>query len=392
MSKDNSNALDQESFKAFIEQLRRFVRNRLVPAEAEVIELNAVPDDIMAEMRDIGLFGITTPQKYGGAEMNMSQYIETVREMSWAMPGFRAILSINIGMLTTALLESGTEAQREYWFEKMMAGSVGCFGLTEPDTGSDVAAVQTRAIREGDDYIISGAKRYISNAPFADFGLMMVRTEAEALPKNRHISAFMMPLDLPGVSIGKPDKKMGQAGAQIADIVFDNVRVPKKFLLGEVEGAGFTVAMQALDKGRLSVAAAATGYAARILETGLRYSTERKAFGERIGNFQLIQAMLADSKAEIYAAECMLRDAAQRADNGQAIPMEASCVKMFATEMCNKVADRVVQIHGGAGYLEEYEAERFLRDVRVYRIYEGTTQIQQLIIAKRMLREFDAGQ
>jgi acyl-CoA dehydrogenase len=197
-------------------------------------------------------------------------------------------------------------------------------------------------------------------------------------------------MDLPSVSVGSPDEKMGQSGSEIADIIMEDVRVPIAALLGGEEGKGFSAAMQSLDNGRLSVAAASAGYAARALDAGLRYAMERKAFGEPIGNFQLIQAMLADSKAEIYAAEAMIADATRRADLGERVSVEASCAKMFASEMCSRVTDRVVQIHGGAGYLKEYDAERFFRDSRIYRIYEGTTQIQQLVIAKNMIREFAA--
>jgi acyl-CoA dehydrogenase len=248
----------------------------------------------------------------------------------------------------------------------------------------------TTARREGNGYVLTGSKRYITNAPHAKLGLIMARTNAEALPRNAHVSAFLVPMDSPGISVGKPDRKMGQSGSHIADIYLDEVKLPGNALLGGEEGKGFATAMQSLDNGRLSVGAASTGYARRILDTALRYAGERKAFGEPIANFQLIQAMLADSQAEIYAAECMLRDASAKADQGKAI-IEAASTKMFASEMCNRVADRCVQIHGGAGYLAEYEAERFYRDSRIYTIYEGTTQILQLVIAKNMLREFAAG-
>jgi acyl-CoA dehydrogenase len=380
--------MDQETFAIFIDQLKRYVRERLVPAEDEVIAQDRVPEDILAEMREMGLFGITTPPEYGGSGMNVSQYIETIQELSWASPAFRSTISINVGMTASALLNAGTAEQKAEWLPRIAAGEVASFALTEPDSGSDSAALRTRAIRDGDHYVLNGVKRYITNAPFAKVVLVMARTSAENLPSNGHISAFIVPTDLPGVTIGSPDKKMGQAGAQIADVVLENVRVPVSALLSGVEGRGFRSAMQSLDNGRLSVAAAATGYAKRMLDTGLRYATERKAFGEPIANFQLIQAMLADSKAEIYAATCMIADATRRADQGERVSMEAACTKMFASEMCGRVADRIVQIYGGAGYLQEYAAERFFRDARIYRIYEGTTQIQQLVIAKAMLREF----
>lgn len=380
--------MDADIYDAFMEQLQRYVRERLIPAEDQLEELGHVPDDILAEMREMGLFGVTMPEEYGGAGMNVSQYVGFIREIAYASPAYRSIVSINIGMVCKSLVGFGTTQQKEHWLPKLAMGSIAAFGLTEPDSGSDSAAMKTRAVRDGNGYVLNGTKRYITNAPFADMILVMARTNAEALPKNAHVSAFMVPRDAPGVSIGKPDGKMGQAGSQIADVILEDVHVDGDALLGGEEGIGFRAAMQSLDNGRLSVAAASVGYAKRMLDAGLKYAMERKAFGEPIANFQLIQAMLADSKAEIYAAECMLADACARADRGEKILVEAAATKMFASEMCGRVADRVVQIHGGAGYLKEYLAERFYRDCRIYRIYEGTTQIQQLVIAKNMIRDY----
>jgi acyl-CoA dehydrogenase len=383
--------MDSETFNAFIDQLQRYVRERLIPAEKAIIETDLIPDAILGEMRDMGLFGLTMPEEYGGAAMNVSQYIETIRQLSYAMPAFRSIISINIGMTCSAIVKSGTDEQRAHWLPRLAAGEIASFGLTEPGSGSDSAGMQTSAVRSGNGYILNGTKRYITNAPFARVALIMARTSKEALPKNAHVSAFLVPMDTPGISVGKSDKKMGQAGSHIADIIMEDVHVSGDALLGGEEGKGFQTAMQSLDNGRLSVAAAATGYARRMLDTAIRYANERKAFGETIANFQLIQAMLADSETEIYAAECMIADATRRADTGENILRKAAAAKMFASEMCGRVADRCVQIHGGAGYLAEYEAERFFRDARIYRIYEGTTQILQLVIAKNMLREFGAG-
>lgn len=383
--------MDGDIFVAFIEQLQRYVRERLIPAEPQVIAEDRIPDAILDEMRDMGLFGLTMPEEYGGSGMNISQYVETIRVLSYALPAYRSITSINLGMVCSAIKNSGTEEQRAHWLPRLAAGEIASFGLTEPGSGSDSAAMQTTATRSGNGYVLNGTKRYITNAPFAKVALIMARTSKEALPKNAHVSAFIVPMDLPGISAGKSDKKMGQAGSHIADIVMDDVHVPGDALLGGIEGRGFATAMQSLDNGRLSVGAASAGYARRILDTAVKYSTERKAFGEPISQFQLIQAMLADSMAEIYAAECMLRDASARADQGIKVLKEAAATKMFASEMCGRVADRCVQIHGGAGYLAEYEAERFFRDSRIYRIYEGTTQILQLVIAKAMLRDFAAG-
>ncbi|MEY4269801.1 MAG: hypothetical protein RLZZ58_1017 [Pseudomonadota bacterium] len=382
--------MDADVFAAFTDQLGRYVRERLIPAERAIIEADAIPAAILDEMRDMGLFALTIPEEYGGAGMNVSQYIETIRLLSYAMPAYRSAISINIGMTCSAIVKSGTSEQKAHWLPRLAAGEIASFGLTEPGSGSDSAAMATTAVRDGNGYVLNGTKRYITNAPHARVALIMARTSKEALPKNAHVSAFLVPMDTPGVSVGSPDKKMGQAGAHIADIILDNVRVAGDALVGGVEGKGFQTAMQSLDNGRLSVAAAATGYARRILDTALRYAHERKAFSEPIANFQLIQAMLADSEAEIYAAECMIADATRRADAGEPVLKQAAATKMFASEMCGRVADRCVQIHGGAGYLAEYEAERFYRDVRIYRIYEGTTQIMQLVIAKQMLRDFAA--
>ena len=383
--------MDADVFDQFIEQLHRYVRERLIPAEKQILETDLIPDEILAEMRDMGLFGLTIPEEFGGAGMNISQYVRTIRELSYAMPCFRSITSINIGMVCSALKNGGTAEQQAEWLPRLAAGDIASFGLTEPGSGSDSAAMQTTATRSGNGYVLSGTKRYITNAPFAKVALIMARTNKDALPKNAHVSAFMVPMDSPGISVGKSDKKMGQAGSHIADIVMDDVHVAGEALLGGEEGKGFVTAMQSLDNGRLSVGAAAAGYARRALDSALRYANERKAFGEPIANFQLIQQMLAKSDIEIYAAECMLEDAARRADAGERVLRQAAAAKVFATEMCGRVVDRVVQIYGGAGYLAEYEAERFFRDARVYRIYEGTTQILQLQIAKHMLREWAAG-
>ena len=383
--------MDPETFDAFIDQLKRYVRERLIPAEPKVLADNRVPDEIIAEMRDMGLFGITIPVEYGGAGMNVSQYIETMRQIAYAAPAFRGAMSINVGMVCSALVKSGTPEQKARWLPRIANGEIACFGLTEPGSGSDSAAMATTAVRDGNGYVLNGTKRYITNSPFAKVGLIMARTSKEALPKNAHVSAFIVPMDTPGISIGSADKKMGQHGSQIADVIMEDVHIDGDALLGGEEGKGFIAAMQSLDNGRLSVGASAAGYARRMLDTALRYSTERKAFGEPIANFQLIQAMLADSEAEIYAAECMIADATRRADEGENILVKAAAAKMFASEMAGRVADRCVQIHGGAGYLAEYDAERFFRDARIYRIYEGTTQILQLVIAKNMLRDFAAG-
>ena len=383
--------MDADVFEQFIEQLQRYVRERLIPAEREIIETDQIPDDILAEMREMGLFGLTMPEAYGGAGMNVSQYVRTIHALSYAMPAFRSIISINIGMFCSALKNGGTDAQKAEWLPRVAGGEIAAFGLTEPGSGSDSAGLQTTASKTDKGWVLNGTKRYITNSPFAKVGLIMARTSKENLPKNAHVSAFIVPMDAPGVSIGKSDKKMGQSGSHIADIIMEDVHVAEDALLGGELGKGFVYAMMSLDNGRMSVGAAATAYARRALDSAIRYATERKAFGEPIANFQLIQQMLADSEIEIYAAETMMADVTRRADAGETVLRKAAAFKVFASEMCGRVVDRCVQVYGGAGYLAEYDAERFFRDARIYRIYEGTTQILQLQIAKHMLREFNAG-
>jgi acyl-CoA dehydrogenase len=382
--------MDPDIFEQFIEQLRRYVRERLIPAEEDVIANDRIPEEIVQEMRDMGLFGITIPEEFGGAGMNISQYIETVKQLSYAAPAYRSTMSINVGMTGSAIKNFGTAEQKAEWLPRIASGEIACFGLTEPGSGSDSAAMQTFAARSGNGYVLNGTKRYITNSPQAKIGLIMARTSKEALPKNAHVSCFIVDMETVGISIGSPDKKMGQQGAHIADVILEDVQIPGDALVGGEEGRGFQIAMQSLDNGRLSVAAMGVGMGRRILDTAIRYATERKAFGEAIANFQLIQAMLADSEAELYAAECMIADACARADRGEVILRKAAAAKLFATETCGRVADRCVQIYGGAGYLAEYPAERFFRDARILRIYEGTSQIMQLQIAKHLLREFSA--
>jgi len=348
--------MDPEIFDQFVDQLRRYVRERLIPIEEEVIGQDRIPEAILSEMREMGLFGITIPEKFGGAGMNVSQYIETVKQLSYAAPAFRSTMSINVGMTGSAIKNFGTVEQKAEWLPRISSGEIACFGLTEPGSGSDSAAMQTMAVRDGNGYRLTGTKRYITNSPHAKIGLIMARTSKEALPKNGHVSAFIVDMATPGITIGKPDRKMGQSGAQIADVIMEDVRVPLAALVGGEEGRGFQIAMQSLDNGRLSVAAMSVGMGRRILDTALRYATERKAFGEAIANFQLIQAMLADSDAELYAAECAITDACARADRGDVIIRQAAAAKLFASETCGRVADRCVQIYGGAGYLAEYPA------------------------------------
>jgi len=310
-----------------------------------------------------------------------------VFELGRTSPAFRSHIGTNNGIGSIGILIDGTEAQKDSYLPRLASGELlSSFCLTEPDAGSDAASLKTTAIRDGDDYVLNGTKRFITNAPLASVFTVMARTSTD-IKGASGISAFVVERGTAGLSFGKPDHKMGQKGALTCDVILDNVRVPAGQLIGGVEGVGFKTAMKVLDKGRLHIAALSVGASERMLADALAYALERKQFGKPIADFQLIQAMLADSKAEIYAAKCMVLDAARKRDEGLNVSTEASCAKMFATEMCGRVADRCVQIHGGAGYVSEYAIERFYRDVRLFRIYEGTTQIQQIVIARNMIRE-----
>lgn len=378
---------DPQTFEALLDSVRRFVRERLVPAENLVAETDEIPADIVQEMREMGLFGLTIPESYGGLELTMEEEVRLLYELCKTSPAFRSVIGTTVGIGSQGILMDGTEAQKAQYLPLLATGELSAsFALTEPDAGSDAASLRTTALREGDFYVVNGTKRYITNAPHSKIFTLMARTD----PSNKGaggVSAFIVDAHSPGISLGKIDKKMGQKGAHTCDVIFDNVRVPAENLIGGKEGQGFKTAMKVLDKGRIHVAAVCVGVAQRMLDDALRYAVERKQFGQAIGEFQLVQALLADSKAELYAAECMVLDAARRRDDGLSVTMEASCAKMFASEVCGRVADRAVQVFGGAGYLAEYGIERFYRDVRLFRLYEGTTQIQQLIIGRAMVKQ-----
>ena len=377
---------DPDILEALLDSVRRFVRERLVPAENEVAETDEIPESIVQEMRELGLFGMTIPEKFGGLELTMEEECRVLFELCQTAPAFRSIIGTTVGIGSQGILMDGTPEQQAQWLPKLATGEViASFALTEPEAGSDAASLRTTAIKDGDHYIVNGTKRYITNAPHAGMFTLMARTN----PADKGaggVSSFIVDAKTPGISFGKYDKKMGQRGAHTCDVIFDNVKVPAANLIGLQEGRGFKTAMKVLEKGRIHIAAVAVGVAQRMLRDALAYALERRQFGQAICDFQLVQAMLADSQAEIYAAECMTLDAARRRDEGRDVAVQASCAKMFATEMCGRVADRAVQILGGAGYMAEYGIERFYRDVRLFRLYEGTTQIQQIIIARGMIR------
>jgi acyl-CoA dehydrogenase len=378
---------DTETLQILLDSIRQFVNEALIPREHEVEETDSIASDIVTQMREMGLFGLTIPEEFGGLGVTMEEEVCIAFELGRTSPAFRSYIGTNNGIGSIGILLDGTDEQKRDYLPRLASGELlSSFCLTEPDAGSDAASLKTVAVRDGDDYVISGTKRFITNAPHAGIYTVMARTNPE-IKGSGGISAFIVERDTPGVVLGKRDQKMGQKGAHTCDVIFDSVRVPARQLIGGVPGVGFKTAMKVLDKGRLHIAALSVGAAERMLADALTYAMERKQFGQPIAEFQLIQAMLADSKAEIYASKCMVIDAARKRDDGLNVSTEASCAKMFATEMCGRVADRCVQIHGGAGYVSEYAIERFYRDVRLFRIYEGTTQIQQIVIARNMIRE-----
>lgn len=377
---------DQETMNVLLDNVARFVRERLVPNEERVAETDEIPVDIVDDMKALGLFGLTIPEQYGGLDLTMEEEVLVMFELGKTSPAFRSIIGTTVGIGSQGIVIDGTEEQKAQWLPKLASGeTIASFALTEPESGSDAASLRTRAVRDGDHYVVNGTKRFITNAPQAGIFTLMARTNPDE-PRAGGITAFIVEANTPGISFGKRDRKMGQKGAHTCDVIFENCRVPAQNVIGGREGVGFKTAMKVLDKGRIHIAAICVGVAQRVLDDALRYAMERKQFGQPIAEFQLIQAILADSQTELYAARCMVLDAARKRDAGENVSTEASCAKLFASEMCGRVADRAVQIHGGAGYMADYGVERFYRDVRLFRIYEGTSQIQQIVIARNMMR------
>ncbi len=383
-------ALDTESFELLLPTLQRFIRERLIPAENHLEEHDEVPADIVQDMKAMGLFGLSIPEEFGGIGLSMSQEVQVAYEMGRTALAFRSVFGTNVGIGSQGILMDGTPEQKRDILPRVASGElIMSFALTEPDAGSDAASLKTRADLDGDHYVLNGTKRYITNAPRAGAFTLMARTGGAGAGG---VSSFIVPAHLPGITLGKTDKKMGQRGTKTCDVILDNVRVPAANIIGGVPGQGFKTAMKVLDRGRLHISAVSCGMAQRILEEATAYARDRKQFGKAIGEFQLIQAMLADSQAELLAGWALVQDVAQRFDAKPAhvsdpeVSMRVSCAKLFCTEMVGRVADRGVQVHGGAGYINEYPVERFYRDVRLLRLYEGTTQIQQLIIGRELLR------
>lgn len=379
-------ALDQETLNQLLDTVEKFVKNRLRPLESQVGLEDNIPDEVIDEMKALGLFGLTIPEEYDGLGLNMSEEVAVAQAFGHTSPAFRSVFGTNVGIGSQALIIDGTDEQKAKYLPKMATGEIiGSFCLTEPDAGSDAAAVHTTARKTDDHYVINGTKRFITNAPKANLFTVFARTNPDE-KGSRGVSAFLVDADTQGISLGKAYRKMGQQGTYVCDVIFEDVIVPASNLIGGKENVGFKTAMKVLDKGRLHISAISIGVAERLIQDSLAYAMERKQFGQAIAEFQLIQAMLADSQTETYAAKCMVADTARRRDKGENVAALAASCKLFATEMVGRVADRAVQIHGGAGYVEDYGIERFYRDVRLFRIYEGTSEIQRTVIAKDMIR------
>ncbi len=380
-------ALDEETLRQFLDTLGKFIDRRLRPLESQVGLEDKIPDEVIDEMKELGLFGLTIPEEFGGVGLNMSEEIAVARIFGHTSPAFRSTFGTNVGIGSQSLVIDGTLEQKQHYLPRMATGEIiGSFCLTEPEAGSDAASVRMTAKKDGDQYVLNGTKRFITNAPSAHLFTVFARTNPSE-KGSRGVSAFLVDADCHGIDLGRPYRKMGQQGASVCDVIFEDVKVGADKLLGGKENLGFKTAMKVLDKGRLHISALSVGIAERLIEDCVSYALERKQFGQAIAEFQLIQAMLADSQTECYAASCMVEDTARRRDAGENVAVLAASCKLFATEMVGRVADRAVQLFGGAGYIEDYGIERFYRDVRLFRIYEGTSQIQQIVIAKDMLRK-----
>ena len=381
-------ALDPDTFAQLTDAIRRFVDERLRPLEGQVEEQHGVPAHIVAEMREMGLFGLSIPEEFGGLGLTMSEEVRVVLELGRTTPAFRSVFGTNVGIGSQALVMAGTPDQKAHWLPRIASGEIiTSFALTEAEAGSDSASVRTKAVRAkseigADDYLLTGTKRYITNADKASLFTVMARTGEAG---SRGVSAFLVPANLPGLTIGSPERKMGQQGANVCDVNFDQVRVPAANRLG-AEGEGFKIAMRVLDRGRLHISALCVGIAGRLIRDCVGYAKERKQFGQPIGDFQLVKAMIADSQTEYQAALTLILSVASLKDDGGEPPADAAVAKYFASEMVGRVADRAVQLFGGAGYISDYGIERLYRDVRLFRIYEGTSQVQQLIIANALLK------
>jgi acyl-CoA dehydrogenase len=384
-------ALDLETRQQLLETVRRFVNDVCVPNEQLVSETNAIPEAIVQQMRELGLFGLSIAEEYGGLGLTMEEEALVVIEMGHTSPAFRSTFGTNVGIGSQGIVMFGNADQKKEWLPKLATGEViASFALTEPESGSDAGSAKTKAVRDGNHYVLNGSKRYITNADKAGLFTVMARTDTNT-PGAKGLSAFLVERDTPGVSIGKPEKKMGQQGANVCDVIFEDARVPITSRLGE-EGEGMKVAMSVLDRGRFHISALSVGIAERLVQEMTHYASERMQFGKPIIEHQLVMGMIADSFAETAAGKAMVLDGVRKYDAKEKVTILAAACKMFCTEMVGRVADRAVQVHGGAGYIADYAVERFYRDVRILRLYEGTTQIQQMVIGRELQRMAKAGE
>jgi acyl-CoA dehydrogenase len=379
--------VDAAELAAVVTEVREFVRRDVVPLEERIDDDDQIPDELVERCRELGLYGLTIPVEYGGMGLVTSELVEVIFELGYTTPALRSLFGTNIGLAGHVLLEGATAAQKQAWLPQLASGeAVAAFGLSEPDAGSDPAALATLARRDGSDWLISGTKRYITNAPVADVVMVFARTNPD-LDGHRGISAFMVPADARGLSVGPRDRKMGQRGAMSAEVHLEDVRVPADALIGGEDGldSGFQVAARCLAHGRLNIGALAVGMAKRLVEESLRFAQTRMVRNRPIATFQLVQGLIADSVTEYRAGRAMVVDTARAYDSGEDRILGPAAAKYFCSEMVGRVADRAVQVHGGAGYMHGAAVERLYRDARLLRIYEGTSQIQQVIIARQTL-------
>ncbi|NBF14905.1 acyl-CoA dehydrogenase [Pseudomonas sp. Fl4BN2] len=377
---------DHQTFDIFLHETRCFVTERAIPREAEIERLDEVPADLVQALREGGFFGWSIPENYGGAGLSTEELVLAAFELSQSAVAIRARVGTNTGIGSEGIVVDGTEEQKQRYLPRMATGEwTGCLAVTEPDAGSEATNVQTSARRDGDDYILDGEKCYITNGPIADVFTVTARTQPGTTGA-KGVSAFIVERGMPGLSTGPAYRKMGQAGSPVGAVFFNQCRVPAANLIGGVEGCGFKTVMKTLNKQRIHLAALSTGPAMRMLEMAIEHTSRRVQFGQPVASHQLVQAMIADCQTEIYAARSMILETARKRDRGEDVVLEASMCKYFATEMCGRVADRCVQMFGGAGYIADHAAiERWYRDVRLFRLYEGTSQIHQLNIAKQVL-------
>src|ERR1700729_855083 len=381
-----NSVVDDDDFQQILAQTRQFVRTAVVPREQEILATDRVPDDLRDQAKDMGLFGYAIPQEWGGLGLDITQDVELAMELGYTSLALRSMFGTNNGIAGQVLVGFGTDEQKARWLEPMATGEVvASYALTEPGAGSNPSGLRTKAVRDGSDWIINGQKRFITNAPVADLFVVFARTRP-ADDAGPGIAVFLVPADSPGVEVGTKDAKMGQEGAWTADVRFTDVRVPAGALVGGSEDIGYRAAMTSLARGRIHIAALAVGAAQRALDESVNYAATATQGGTPIGNFQLVQAMLADQQTGVMAGRALVRDAARLWLTEQDRRIAPSAAKVFCTEMAGKVADLAVQIHGGSGYMREVPVERIYRDVRLLRLYEGTSEIQRLIIGSNLVK------